>query len=151
MKRIIVNSAIKIIILSIVITVNYLMVKHLGYNLKEASAVTIIGENDGPTTIYISAKFNMINLLKYSLSVIFGINILILIIFDIIELVKNKSYDTKNKFKIVFGINLRIIIALLIETLIYSLIPSMSILGNIIIISIFLILIYIRKINAENK
>jgi hypothetical protein len=91
----------------------------------------------------------MINLLKYSLSIIFGINILVLIIFDVLELVKNKSYDTKNKFKIVLGINSRIIIALLIETAIYSLVPLMAVLGNIVLISVFLIMLYLKKINRK--
>jgi Na+-transporting methylmalonyl-CoA/oxaloacetate decarboxylase beta subunit len=144
-KRIVLNIGIKIILLSVVITVNYFVIKHFGYNVKEASAVTIIGDENRPTTIYISAKFNMINLLKYSLSIILGINTLILITFNILELVKNKAYDIKNKFKIVLGINLRIIIALIIETVIYSLVPSFAMLGNIILISILLIILYFKK------
>ena len=141
----IVKIFVKIIILLVIISTNYLLAKYFNNEFKEASSVAVIGGTEGPTTIYISSKFNMLNILKYSLSIVLVISILILITFDILELIQNKKYDRKNKLIIILGINLRIFIALLVEIFIYSLIPSMAILGNTILISVFLITMYLKK------
>jgi Na+-transporting methylmalonyl-CoA/oxaloacetate decarboxylase beta subunit len=148
-NRIIIIIGIKIIVLLIAIISNYLILKYLGTEFKEAS-VTVIGGEDGPTTIYISASLIMVNILKFIPSIIIGINLLMLIVFDIFEIVKRKIYDRKNKLKIILGINFRIIIASLVEIIIYSAIPALSIFGNIILISIFLIIMYLKRIE-NNK
>ena len=139
---------VKIIILSVIISSNYLLLKYFNNEFKETPTVTVIDSTDGPTTIYISAKFIIVNILKYSLSIVLGINILILIVFDVLRFVQ-KKYDRKNKLRIILGINFRIIIALLLEIIIYLLIPSMAILANIVFISIFLIILYLKKIKLE--
>ena len=144
----IVKIFVKIIFLLVIISANYFLLKYFNNEFKEAPTVTVIDDADGATTIYISANFNIANILKYLPSIVLGINILILIVFDVLELV-NKKFDKKNKLRIILGINLRIIIALIFEIIIYSLIPSMAMLGNIIFISILLIILYHKKIRIE--
>ena len=142
----IVKIFVKIIFLLVIISANYFLLKYFNNEFKEAPTVTVIDDADGATTIYISANFNIANILKYLPSIVLGINILI--VFDVLELV-NKKFDKKNKLRIILGINLRIIIALIFEIIIYSLIPSMVMLGNIIFISILLIILYHKKIRIE--
>jgi Na+-transporting methylmalonyl-CoA/oxaloacetate decarboxylase beta subunit len=148
-NKIIIIIGIKIIILLIAVISNYLILKYLGTEFKEASAVVVSGGEDGPTTIYISASFIMVNIIKFTPSIIIGINLLMFIVFDILEIVKRKIYDRRNKLKIIFGINLRIIIASLVEIIVYSAIPALSIFGNIILISIFLIIMYLKRIESN--
>ena len=77
-------------------------------------SVAIIGGADGPTTIYISGNYSWQSILKYSLSIIFITGLLILIVFDIIEFLKNWKYTIKYKVKIVLSIVIFIIILFLI-------------------------------------
>jgi Na+-transporting methylmalonyl-CoA/oxaloacetate decarboxylase beta subunit len=148
-NRIIIIIGIKIIILLIAVILNYLILKYLGTEFKEASAVVVGGSEDGPTTIYISSTHIMMNILKFTPSIIIGINLLMFIVFDILEIVKRKFYDRRNKLKIILGINLRIIITSLVEIIVYSAIPALSIFGNIILISIFLIIMYLKRIKSN--
>jgi len=146
-RKIIVNILIKIFITLIIITVNYSIVNILEKsNLKTASSVGVIGSIDVQTTINISTYYYMINITKYMLSIILGINILILIIFDIFAIFKNIKHNNRLKINILLRLNLLIIMSILIEILIYLLMPQYSIFFNIIIISILLIIGYIRNL-----
>jgi len=146
-RKIIVNILIKIFIALIIITANYSVVNILEKsNLKTASSVGVIGSIDVQTTINISTYYYMINITKYMLSIILGINILILIIFDIFAIFKNIKYNNRLKINILLRLNLLIIMSILIEILIYLLMPQYSIFFNIIIISILLIIGYIRNL-----
>jgi len=149
-RKIIVNILIKIFIALIIITANYSVVNILEKsNLKTASSVGVIGSIDVQTIINISTYYYMINITKYMLSIILGINILKLIIFDIFEIFKNIRYNNRFKINILLRLNLLIIISILIKILIYLLMPQYSIFFNIIIISILLIIGYIRSLKER--
>jgi len=149
-RKIIVNILIKIFISLIIITANYSVVNILEKsNLKTASSVGVIGSIDVQTIINISTYYYMINITKYMLSIILGINILKLIIFDIFEIFKNIRYNNRFKINILLRLNLLIIISILIKILIYLLMPQYSIFFNIIIISILLIIGYIRSLKER--
>ena len=148
-KRIIISILSKIILLFIIIISNYFLLKYNNIRISENTSVEIIGGADGPTTIYIFPKYNLINILQYSLSLFFTIDIVVLLIYDIINLRKNKKYSTKYKFKTVLAIDLFIIVSIIIEITLNLLGPTISIISNIILLSAFFIKLYHKKKQME--
>ncbi|MDR1148448.1 MAG: sodium ion-translocating decarboxylase subunit beta [Spirochaetaceae bacterium] len=115
-KRIILNIILKIILILTIITLDYFVVNNNRIiNHSETSSVAIIGGADGPTTIYISSKNVLVNILIYLLSLLFIIDIITLLIYDIISLIKDKKYSIKYKCKIIFSIDFFIILSVVIK------------------------------------
>jgi Na+-transporting methylmalonyl-CoA/oxaloacetate decarboxylase beta subunit len=73
--------------------------------VKEASAISIIGGNDGPTTIYIATKYNwkLVSIISLLLLII---DFILFAIMNIIEQVKIKNIKSIYKILIIFLINL---------------------------------------------
>jgi Na+-transporting methylmalonyl-CoA/oxaloacetate decarboxylase beta subunit len=140
-RGIILNISLEIILLFIIIMLNYYFVKDNGINISENATVAIISGADGPTNIYISPKYILRNLLP----LLFTLDIIILVIYNFLALKKAKRYNIKNKFKIIFIIDLMIIISVIIEILFNLLGLAISMILNIILISILLIKIYFVK------
>jgi oxaloacetate decarboxylase beta subunit len=149
-KSIMINITLKIVIIFILIGINYLISKYINVN-NSASAVAIIGGADGPTTIYISSKYSLINILRYSLSILFLINIIALLVYDVIGLKKAIKYSIKYKLKIIIAMDLFIILSVIIQIIINILLPTLSIFLNIILLSVLSIIIYFIKIKNRKK
>ena len=132
-----------------VIAVNLLLVKY--FNTHNSASAVVIGGEDGPTTIYISSRYGLIANLILALSIFFVVSIIVLLVYDIIELKKSKKYETKYKFKIILAIDLSIIISVIIQIVFNLLAPALSVFLNIILISILFIIIYFAKIKKRNE
>ena len=143
-KSIIFNIALKIVLIFIIITVNYLVSKYINFIDKEIVDAISAGSN-GPTSIYISSRNIYIEALRYSLLVIFLINIIILLTYDVISLKILKKYEKKYKFKVILIIDLFIVSSAIIQIFFNLLSPFISTLLNSILISILLIRIYFIK------
>ena len=104
------------------------------FSFKEASAVAIIGGDDGPTTIYIAASGNWMLILYYSI-LLFGIDLILLGIIKIIEYKKNKNIGSKYFFILIFNI---IIVLLLFPNTIIQLFILNAIIALIYLIKMFL-------------
>ena len=141
----------KIIILFLIILVNILVQNNSPF----LPSVAIIGGADGPTSIYIAGNYNWQSILKYLLSIIFIIGLLILIIFDVIEYLKNLKYAIKYKAKIVFVVVVFTIFLLLIFIgfrILGFLWVSISTLLNIVFsIMFFVKFILLKIIRDSNK
>jgi Na+-transporting methylmalonyl-CoA/oxaloacetate decarboxylase beta subunit len=107
------------------------------FSFKEASAVSIIGEADGPTSIYISASNSWTLVLLYS-SLLFAIDSIILGVLKIIEYKKQKIINLKHILIFMFNI---IIILLLFPNAIMQLLIL-----NVIILLIYLIIILLKTV-----
>jgi hypothetical protein len=114
--KIILFGLVKIIIVFMIILANILFQKYYSSNsffpsfiVNNRQLVEIVGGADGPTTIYIAGKYSWPTILKYSFSIIFITGLLILIVFDIIELLKNWRYTKRYKLKIILSIVIFII------------------------------------------
>jgi hypothetical protein len=150
-KSFILNIVLKIILIVITITLNYFLVNdNRMINDSEILSAVIDGA-DGPTIIYISSKQVLVDILVYSLSLVFIIDIIILLVYDIIGLIKNKIYGIKYKCKIIFTIDflIIIIISIMIEIIFNLLGPTISI--GLSIILIFFIKLYFIKRKSKEK
>jgi len=112
-----------LIFIGISIIIGVLTVIYLHPNLlssvKEASAVTIIGGADGPTTIYISAKYNwkQVSIILFLLLII---DFIILAIIKIIEYIKVKYIKLIYKTIIIFLVNLLLSVFLFPGVILWS-------------------------------
>ena len=149
-KCIIIKIILKIVLILIVIVANCLLLRYFNTN-NSASVVGIIGGADGPTTIYISSRYGLIANLILTLSIFFVVSIIVLLVYDIIELKKSKKYDTKYKFKIILAIDLSIIISVIIQIVFNLLAPALSVFLNITLIAILFIIIYFAKVKKQKE
>jgi Na+-transporting methylmalonyl-CoA/oxaloacetate decarboxylase beta subunit len=109
------------IIIGVLITI-YLFPDILS-SVKEASAVTITGGSDGPTTIYISAKYNW-KLVSIILLLLLIIDFIFLAIIRIIGYVKVKYIKLIYKVIIIFLLNLLLSILLFPGVVLWSIIMT---------------------------
>jgi hypothetical protein len=147
-KRIIINIILKIFFISVIIILNYIFIKYKAVNIFGYTS-TVTEEANGSTTIYISQKYYLINVLIHSLSLFFIVDTITLLIYDIINLKNDKKYSIKYKLRIIFIIGVFIIISTTIEMIFMLLGPTVSIVLNIILLSTFLVKLYflIKKMN----
>jgi Na+-transporting methylmalonyl-CoA/oxaloacetate decarboxylase beta subunit len=127
-----------IILFGVIIVPN--MLPSVLFSFKEASAVAIIGGDDGPTTIYIAAFGNWMLILYYSL-LLFGIDLIALGIIKIIEYKINKNIGSKYLCILIFNI---IIVLLLFQNTIIQLLIL-----NAIVALIYLIKIFLKRVKNE--
>jgi len=137
-NKIIISLIIKIILAIFLSIVNY--ISFIKYYIQKNITIDIINGNNEQTTIGIG--FAITDLIIIVLSIIFVISLIILIVFDFIILIKNKLYDLKFKIKFIISINLIILIATIFEIMILLLFPSLSIILNILLLSILCIIIF---------
>ena len=107
-KNVLLYIILKVALIFIIILVNYIFRDFFNDIIYDRGIYSIIGGADGPVTIY--TPYSLINILRYSLSIFVIMNIIILLVYDIIELVKFKKYSIKYKIKIIFAIDLIIIL-----------------------------------------
>jgi hypothetical protein len=148
-KNIILNIIFLIVLIFIIILVNYIFQDFFNKIIYDRGVYSIIEGADGPVTIY--TPYSLINILRYLLSIFIIMNIIILLVYDIIELIGSKKYSIKYKFKIIFVIDLIVILSTLVEIIFFLLSTTISIIFNIILISILLIKIYFVRIIAQKN
>ncbi|MDR1837466.1 MAG: hypothetical protein LBQ89_07390 [Treponema sp.] len=157
-KRIAASIILKIVLVIILAALNYLMPEYINegpfeenpfLNLNDAAAIAIIGGADGPTTIYFLPELILLNILRYTLLVFLIVNIIILLVYDVIELRKSKKYGMKHKFKIILAVDLFIVLSVIVQAVLYLLGPAFSILLNIVLMSILLIKIYFARARKQ--
>ena len=152
-KKYIFYIFIKIMIIFLVIFINVLLPKTNSNNSFFLPSVSVISGADGPTTIYLT-DYGWQSILKYSLLAVIVINILVLIVFDGIEFLKNRKYTIKYKVKM--------ILSTVIFTIILSFIcigfkilgfawVEISILINIIFSTIFFVKFILLKMIKDNN
>lgn len=152
-KKYIFHIVIKIMIIFLVIFINVLLPKTNSNNSFFLPSVSVISGADGPTTIYLT-DYGWQSILKYSLLAVIVINILVLIVFDGIEFLKNRKYTIKYKVKM--------ILSTVIFTIILSFIcigfkilgfawVEISILINIIFSTIFFVKFILLKMIKDNN
>jgi Na+-transporting methylmalonyl-CoA/oxaloacetate decarboxylase beta subunit len=88
---------------------------------KEASAITIIGGDDGPITIYITAKYNWKFTLIISLLLLI-LDFIFLAIINVIERIKQKKIKLIYKSIIIFAVNILFSVLLFPGVFVWSLI-----------------------------
>ncbi|MDR0320187.1 MAG: hypothetical protein LBI28_01655 [Treponema sp.] len=145
-----------ILIILVIITINIIRENNSSiYIIHENSAIEIIGDHGGPTSIFVSREFNLPNFLKNMIFTVIIISLFILFIIDVIGFIKSKKYSIKYKLKIVLCID----IYLIIIKSIYFTFPiigltfiAISVLFNIVLLTfIFIKEILLKVIKYENK
>ncbi|MDR2941480.1 MAG: hypothetical protein LBV17_02695 [Treponema sp.] len=126
------------IIAGVIIIIN--LFPKIFFSIEEAPAISIIGGAYGPTTIYISTKYNwkFVSIISLLLLII---DFIILAIMNIIEQVKIKNIKLIYKILVVFLINLLLTILLFSRMFIWSILIS----------AIMIILIIVRGKNNKKK
>jgi hypothetical protein len=73
-------------------------------------SVVISGGADGPTTIYVAGDYFWQSILRHALTIVLA-GIVVFMIFDVAEFIKEKTYTLKYKLKVVFVVDGFIILA----------------------------------------
>jgi len=133
-----------IIILGIIIIIN--LFPDTFFHNKCTAAIAIIGGADGPTTIYIAAKYNWILILIISV-------LLLMLDFILLAVAKLLERKKEKKIKLVFKGIIIFFVNLLLTVLLF---PGMFVWSTLItaIMIIFIIIFQLRKgvkIMPENK
>ena len=148
-KSIMVSIALKSVLVFLIIGINFLLLPKYIDVKNIATVVSISGGEDGLAAIYISSKFNLINILRYSLFLLLLSNTVILLVYDVIGLkdfIKHKiKYSIKNKIKIILAIDIFTILSIIIQIFVILLGSGISVFFNIFQISLLITIIYFMK------